>query len=400
MHFLFIASNLGETIGGVETLIARMSKWLLDNGHLITLLTTSATEFRDIFPGGTRIVELGPRLHQFRYYHIARREWPALGIERPDIVKSFHVRDAWISSVLSDFIHPRPKVLFGNYFPYVFQLSRIPYRDLENRPFLANLRRNFRDESILCIDREQIAQFRRQNGLQRQPVFWPLPIENPNKAGLPHNPQKGRIVSVSRLEPMKEYNLYMIDIVARLRKAGYPVTWTVYGEGSLAIPMMERIRELGLTDVITLKGRLRYQDYAAAMQEAYIYVGGGTAIVEAALCGVPGVMSLAFDMTGVTYGALYEYPFGNLGLRKKDPPRKTIEAEIKRLLDLGNSEYREEVRKNQAYARAYSMETQMRNFLAVSEKSERSRRGFSGFCLYYLAGGLCEISAALKSLVS
>ena len=37
MRFLFISSFLGPQIGGLETLIARMSAWLLARGHEVTL---------------------------------------------------------------------------------------------------------------------------------------------------------------------------------------------------------------------------------------------------------------------------------------------------------------------------------------------------------------------------
>jgi hypothetical protein len=383
VHLLFIASNLGKTVGGIETLIARMSKWLLAEGHSLTLLTTSAQEFRDIFPQEMRIIELGDHLHKFCFYHVARREWPDLRIARPDVIKSFHLRDAWISSILSPLIEPMPKVIFGNYFPYVFPQSRIPFKDLENKPFLSNLSRFFRDESILCIDREQIAQFRRQYGIHRKPVFWPLPIDNPNKTDLPRRPKWGHIVSVGRLEPMKEYNIYMIDIIHKLRKAGLSVTWTVYGEGSLTGPMNRKINELGLNEVIRLKGRLKYTDFAAVMQDAYLFVGGGTAIIEAAYCGVPGIMTLAFDTSGYTYGPLFKYPFGNLGLRTTRLPDTSVEREIERIINLSKHEYLNESEACQGYAQKYSLDISMQKFMGILENASAPRTSKRQYCYHY-----------------
>ena len=88
---------------------------------------------------------------------------------------------------------------------------------------------------------------------------------------------------------MKEYNLYMVDIVHRLRAKGLAVEWSVYGEGSLRSSIEARIAELNLENTIVLKGALPYERFGEAMQSAYVFVGMGTSIIEAGLCQVPGV---------------------------------------------------------------------------------------------------------------
>ena len=179
---------------------------------------------------------------------------------------------------------------------------------------------------------EQIQEFRQNYGHHRNPIFWPLPVEDPSKNGPARTPQWGRIVSVGRLAPMKEYNFYMIDVVARLRQKGYPVTWTVFGEGEFGEAMKARINGLEMDKAIELKGRLAYSEFAVAMQQAYVFVGMGTSIIEAALCGVPGVVALAHDTSGVTYGPLYRFRFGNCGAIMDRAPGTTVEAEIERIL--------------------------------------------------------------------
>lgn len=384
MHFLFISSILGPTTGGIETLIVRMSKWFLKNGHRVTFLSNTSSKFRELFPDEMKIVDLGDQLHQFRFHHKAKRAWPNLQIERPDVIKSFHLRDSWISSVLSSIIKPAPKVLFGNYFPYIFPQSRNPFSHFTNRPYLLNLGRNFSDNSILCMDEEQIIQFCRQYGNHRNPTFWPLPIENPSKPGTARTPKPYHIVSVARLESMKAFIVFsMIDVVAKLRQKGYPVTWTVYGEGSLEGKMKAKINALGLNEAIDMKGELLYSQFAEAMQTAYLFVGGGTAVVEAALCGVPGVLSFAFDRTGASYGSLYHYPFGNLGLRTDKAPGTTVEAEIERIFKLRNHEYEEEIKKNREYAQAYTMDISMNKFLEIVANASISKTSFELYYYYY-----------------
>ena len=150
MHFLFISSILGHTTGGIETVIARMSRWLIEKGYRITLLANSSSKFRELFPDEMRIIDLGKQLRQFCFHHKAKRVWPDLLIDRPDVIKSFHITDSWISSILSSIIKPAPTVLFGNYFPNTFIHSRNPFSHFTHRPYLINLNRNFSDRSIGC----------------------------------------------------------------------------------------------------------------------------------------------------------------------------------------------------------------------------------------------------------
>jgi glycosyltransferase involved in cell wall biosynthesis len=182
---------------------------------------------------------------------------------------------------------------------------------------------------------------------------------------------------------MKEYNLYLIDVVARLRQKGYPVRWTIFGEGGFAEEMKARISLLGLNEAIDLKGKLTYSQFAMAMQHAYVFVGMGTAIVEAALCGVPGVVALACDRSGITYGPLYRFPFGNIGHRMDHTPGTTVEAEIERIFKLQKHEYEEEIRRNREYAQAYGMDLSMDKFLGFVDEASAPMKSYSLFYYYY-----------------
>jgi glycosyltransferase involved in cell wall biosynthesis len=384
VHFLFIASELGPSIGGLEVQISRISKWLINKGHRVTLLTNTVCDFREIFHEEMKIAELGEQLSQLCFCHKARRAWSGLQIDRPDVIKAFDLTASWIASIFSSRINPAPKLLFGSYFPYVIPKSRNPLKNFTHRLFLLNLRMNFGDESILCMSEEHISEFRRHYGYDRNPNFWPLPIEDLSKDGPSRNPKWGHIVSVGRLAPMKEYNIYMIDVVARLRQKGHPVTWTVYGEGGLEGAMMARINALGLNEAIELKGRLPNTQFAAAMQDAYVFVGMGAAIIEAALCGVPGVVALAHDTSGVTYGPLYRFRFGNVGELMDEAPKRTVEAEIERVLGLREQEYEEEIQRTWDYANAYALEPSMERFLGIVAKASTPKASYVLFYWYYL----------------
>src|SRR6266542_7120429 len=116
-------------IGGTETLIARMSKWLLNKGHQVTLLSNRAHETRELFHKELRIIDAGDGLFDYCFYHKSKRLCADLQVGKPDVIKAFDLTSAWIASVLSARIRPVPKVVFGNYIPYMIPKSRNPIRN-------------------------------------------------------------------------------------------------------------------------------------------------------------------------------------------------------------------------------------------------------------------------------
>jgi glycosyltransferase involved in cell wall biosynthesis len=373
MHFLFISTFLGNPVGGTETLMARMSGWLLGKGHHVTLLANSVKECHGLFEKDVQTVEAGHEVFDLGVLQKSQPIWSGLGIAVPDVIKAFDLPASWVATVLSSVIKPSPKVLFGNYFPYLTPQNQNPFRGADRRLFLFNLRKNFADGSILCMSQGQISEFKRRYGTDRNPEFWPLPVEDRSKNAPVRAPRWGHFVSIGRLASMKEYNLYMIDVVAALRQKGYAVTWTVYGDGEFCAPMRSRITALGLEGVIALKGTLPYAKLPQSLASAYVFVGMGTASIEAALCGVPIVMALAHDTTGITYGPLYRFTFGNVGERMDNEPTSTVEAELERILEFSPAEYEEEVHKTRDYARRYEMDATMERFLALVNNASPPR---------------------------
>jgi glycosyltransferase involved in cell wall biosynthesis len=361
-----------------------MSKWLLDRGNNVTLLADRIPVSGEFFHKNLKIVEANGQLSDLCFYYKSKKVWADLKIDRPDVIKAFDLTASWIGTILSTQINPAPKVIFGNYFAYVIPTSRNPLKDTTYKLYLLNVRRNFPDDSIICMSEEQISEFRRHYGHHRNPNFWPLPVEDPSRNRPERTPQWGCIVSVGRLDTMKGYNIYLIDAVARLRQKGLPVKWIVYGDGVLGKVMKARINALGLGQAIELKGWLPYSEFASALRDAYLFVGMGTAIIEAALCKVPGIVALAYDATGVTYGPLYRFTFGNCGSLMETPPPTTIEAEIERMLKFSKHEYEAEMKKTREYALRYEMDNTMGLFLEIVEKASKPRTSRALFFMFYL----------------
>jgi glycosyltransferase involved in cell wall biosynthesis len=370
MRFLLVYPAFG-VLGGIETLIARMSRWLVENGHEVTVLTESKQNLGDLLPERVRCIALGGRFRELSYYFRARKLWKTLEIGAPDVIKSFDVRSSWIACQLAALQGNGCKVMAGIYDPNVFKVWYAP----DSRAFwkvdslhLKNFLENIPPSARLFCWKDDMEHF--EGAYHQRGVVWPLPLDSKQFLPALRQPKWGKIVSVGRLSSMKEYNLYMIDVVRDLIKKGYQVSWSVYGEGVYEPKMRERIKQEGLEGAIELKGLLPYEQFWQAIQDAYIFVGMGTAILEASFFGVPNVFATPFDSGGLTYGPVYRLPLGSTVPSKGSLPTLKVVDEIERILCLGPSEYLSEQELVRNHVQGHEMDASMRQFLKLVQDAE------------------------------
>ncbi len=115
-----------------------------------------------------------------------------------------------------------------------------------------------------------------------------------------------RLCSVGRLVDFKTYNIWMLNVVSELRERGYSVSYDVYGNGPLKDLMLNRINELRLNDVVELKGEFNYSAFNEVVLSYDVFVGSGTAIIQAAAQGVCSIVGIESIEQPETYGFFSE----------------------------------------------------------------------------------------------
>jgi colanic acid/amylovoran biosynthesis glycosyltransferase len=134
-------------------------------------------------------------------------------------------------------------------------------------------------------------------------LFKPLPRERPSEAI--------RIVSVGRLTWAKGYE-FGLDAIAQLRDRGVDFHYSIYGWGPYEDAVRFSIRQLGLTDRVSVMGKVSREEvrdvYASAdiMLHASVDEGFCNAVIEAQAMQVPVVTTdagglvenVANDVTG------------------------------------------------------------------------------------------------------
>lgn len=129
--------------------MVRMSKWLLKRGHRVTFLAGPMHPSLEFEHENLTLLNADGLFSALCSYHRARKAWRVLKGERPDVIKTFDLMASWIGTILSMHIRPRPKVIFGNYLPYIIPTTRNPFRYCTYRLMLYNLARSFCDKSYL-----------------------------------------------------------------------------------------------------------------------------------------------------------------------------------------------------------------------------------------------------------
>ena len=128
-----------------------------------------------------------------------------------------------------------------------------------------------------------------------------------------------KIIGVGRLVEFKTYNCYMIDVIKKLIEKGINIQLDIYGDGPLKEYMEAKIKNTGVTNHINLLGTLEYSKFDETVAQYDLFVGSGTAIIQAAALGVPSIVGVENVVSPKTYGYFsnvhqYEYNMKGLNL--------------------------------------------------------------------------------------
>ena len=144
---------------------------------------------------------------------------------------------------------------------------------------------------------------------------WPIHKLTLDQSGWnwqPHERDVLKVVSIGRITKFKPYNFGALDVVQSMIEQGIPVSWDIWGHGEEAELLHEAIRKRRLSEYVTFHGELPYSQFNKIALEADLFVGMGTAALEAAQMGIPTVVAITWSKLG-TYGFLHQCPADSIG---------------------------------------------------------------------------------------
>ncbi|MCX7123577.1 MAG: glycosyltransferase [Gammaproteobacteria bacterium] len=229
-----------------------------------------------------------------------------------DFIYSVHC----ISFIYAHFIKkhnfPNAKILTGVYHPTEYGWHSKKKNYLER--LMLRVLSKTSPENIFFMNQDVRNKHSELIGLDfsKSPIT-PIGIDFLNLSIIIRNPKKFKIVSVGRLCDFKTYNFLMLDVMQDLHRADNRFTYHIYGHGKLEKKIKNEIKIRNLENIVFFHGKLPYEKYSEVMQDAFIFIGMGTALIEAAASGVPALIAIEREKEAVTYGWFYLEKGYNIG---------------------------------------------------------------------------------------
>lgn len=357
MRVLFLCAGL--TQGGIETLLVRKSRWMKEAGH---------TPIVWALEGGA----LEPRLREYAEVRVIGKlngylEGLSSGYKACrgnfDVIFATGPQTLLLGYLLAKDTGAR--LLAGAYHPAAYCLLPV-----EKPPYHVSLIRdlfgNIPEKNLVFMNeatRASHADYFQRDFKDSRIV--PLAIDDPGLRTIPSVSQSPReIVSVGRLVDFKPYPLGVIEIVRDLRKQGLDIGYRIYGKGELRPLFEQKIREYGLEDSIHLEGEIPYSELNEALKKAFVFVGMGTSVIEAAVLGIPSLVAPIFDSSGLTSGWLREHLGYDVG---EEPGIRNMKEDISTLFRMSDVDYSSACRQERESASKFLVDSVGSQFIKVCD---------------------------------
>ncbi|WP_324730744.1 glycosyltransferase [Pseudomonas paeninsulae] len=133
------------------------------------------------------------------------------------------------------------------------------------------------------------------------PVGIDLPVMTREIYG---DSSSGRIVSIGNLYNFKSYNMHIINCMPFFLMGNPSIVYEIYGAGPFEKNLKELVASLGIEHAVFFKGQIPYSELPDVLAGAFLFVGSGTAIVEASALGIPSLIGIESTREPITYGFL------------------------------------------------------------------------------------------------
>lgn len=206
-----------------------------------------------------------------------------------------------------------------------------------------------------------------------------------------------RILSIGNLVAFKTYNRHMIATVARLKERFPRITYEIYGTGPTEADLRALATKLGVADRVKFHGLLDYERLREVVAGCDLFVGSGTALIEAAAAGRPALVGIEAIEEPETYGFLSDVP--GFSYNEDDPARPKVAMEGLVATVLANpSEWARVAAADVAKAQSFSIATTVTGLDHVAETAARLRSKIPASDVVGMA--LSAVAMRLREIVS
>lgn len=310
--------------GGIETLIVRLSNFLVTSGFSTSVYCMPGGDLQPSLNSNVNVVNYsgveelisniknerekkyrGGRVFILSFDSTSAARALMIEMALPKMVQVVHVTGIFHPHCYFMPGQPLDRILLNYFITFAIGKKNIFFMNEECRSEHA---KKWRSDLSIC------------------PVL-PLPINAVDSLWQPSRNSSIRIVSVGRLVDFKAYSLGAARIVKSCLDRGIDVSWDIFGYGPLEAQIKSNIEAMGVEQNVRLMGKLDYDDFSKKVASYDLFVGMGTAAVEAAMVGVPTICAVVDELSSC-HGYLCDLPLGNVGEFIENRPLIEIEGLI------------------------------------------------------------------------
>lgn len=364
-------------IGGIETLMVRLAQAYCESGQRVVVVAQGDGALLASLPKQAQVFAYD-QLSISQMQQVAQRIG-ALGAQQLQLIScepaTRFMAELMAQAMLREQPHLDIRYISGCFHPRAYWLEEeLALRHHANR-WLANYLGNelLFFMNMPCLE-PHIGVLR---GITSSSPLFHVPVRVAAQAWQPAgDPAALEILSVGRLVPFKCYVFGLIEAVNALIAKGHAVRLTIYGYGEQEQALRDAIAALPHAAAIRFLGALPYEEFEQEVRGYDLFVGVGTAAMEAAAMGAPTLLGIDSDKH-YCYGYIQQVPLGVVGEVVDGCARITFEQAIEAHLGFSAEERQEKG----AQARAlYSQLTptsyaqQLTQMLGATARIERSWR--------------------------
>lgn len=361
---LFFRSYPG--IDGTLTLIIRLGKELKKRGWQVCFLLHNRSF-------GTDLVQLMTEFSQVIYSDELDQLQQQKRLPDFDYVHAMAGGDAliWIYGKAKRKYFEQAAIVFGIYHPRAYVTLTYLGKTPDTR-MMKHFLKSFPPSNLTFMNsavREAVSEYFRVDFSKSHII--PIPITVPEYYSKREKINHYKIVSVGRLVEFKDYINPVIRVIKKLREKGSPLEYHVYGGGPLLQQIQKNVADLGAGHYVHIHGELPYSQFTRAVEDAHLFIGMGTAILEASALGIPSL--LAIESNGSkTYGWFFDQKGYEVGEVKPGEPAYEYDKFIEESLNGNMNEYGASCIKSWERARFFSIESIVNEYVRFLEGADKN----------------------------
>jgi glycosyltransferase involved in cell wall biosynthesis len=365
MSILFIYPNM-YAMGGIQTWLTRVAPRLRSAGHEVALLTRAPGEPWDSTAAFVDRLSLDVPIHH------AGRHWFALPgslKSRPvpaDILFACNLPSLLMAVLVQQHLMPKARIVAGIFHPreYTWNTPRLQRRWVQH--LAERILRGLPAPNFVLFspatERYPVAEFLGRD-LRSSPAV-PIPIDTDLfRPPVARPVDRRKILSVARLTPSYAYIRQMIHVIRDLRNQGHEFTYHCYGDGDERAKLEAEALRLDVADAVFFPGSIPYDRFSDSVQDAFAFIGTGTALLEAAACRVPSLVAIDSHPGPSTYGFIHQTVGNSIGGHVEGQREYQITERLRWLANRTENQYRAVEQASRARAEEFALPQQLPRFV-------------------------------------